>query len=293
MKDLLHRVEAALVWLVYHLFRLLPVDAASGLGGFIGRNVGPLLPVTRRARDNLRRFLPEADAETVIRGMWDNLGRSVGEFPHCEQICADPARMRFEGFHHLEALRGGKDPALLFSGHIGNWELSYAINQRAGLRVHPVYRNPNNPYLRWLFVSRSRGSDFEMIPKGAAGARQTIKLLGQGETICMFVDQKMNDGIAVPFFGRPAMTAPALASLALKYDRPVIPVRIVRVKGAHFCMEVLPPFRFERSGDRNDDVLRGMTRVNQLLESWIREYPEQWLWLHRRWPRSLSPKEEA
>jgi KDO2-lipid IV(A) lauroyltransferase len=139
--------------------------------------------------------------------------------------------------------------------------------------------------MRWLFESRVRTSNIELIPKGPSGARQTIKLLSRGELVAMFVDQKMNDGIEVPFFGRPAMTAPALASLALKYDRPVIPFRIIRLKGAHFRAEVLAPFRFEASDDRNEDVMRAMTHVNQLLEGWIRQYPEQWLWLHRRWPK--------
>jgi KDO2-lipid IV(A) lauroyltransferase len=288
MRDLLYRVEAAMIWLIFHLFRLLPVDAASALGGLIGRGIGPLLPVSRRARENLRRFLPEADEDQVIRDMWDNLGRTVGEFPHGDLISADPVRMQFMGFEQLLPLQGGKTPALFYSGHIGNWELSYAINLRAGLRVHPVYRNPDNPYLRWLFVSRSRSVDFEMIPKGPVGARLTVKRLARGEMVCMFLDQKMNDGIAVPFFGAPAMTASAFATLALKYQCPVVPFRIVRLNGAHFRCDVLPAIRFERSGDQAEDERRAMIEVNRQLESWIRENPAQWLWLHRRWP-----KEEA
>jgi KDO2-lipid IV(A) lauroyltransferase len=282
MTDLGMRAEAALVWLVYHLFRLLPLDWASALGGFLGRAIGPLLPVSKRARDNLRRALPHLDADQVVREMWEHLGRCAGEFPHADQIRDDPQRLQIEGFQYLEALQDGKHPALLFSGHVGNWELSYALGERAKLRVNPVYRAPDNPYMRWLFESRVRTSNIELIPKGPAGARQTIKLLSKGELVAMFVDQKMNDGIAVPFFGRDAMTAPALASLALKYKRPVIPFRIIRLKGAYFRAEVLPPFTFEAG---EGDVLKAMTSVNRLLESWIREYPAQWLWLHRRWPK--------
>lgn len=284
MSDIRQRLEAAAVWLGYHLFRLLPVDAASALGGLICRTIGPHLRVSKRARDNLRRALPDLDPEPVVLAMWDHLGRCAGEFPHADLFRDDPKRLRIEGFEHLEALRRGEAPALLFSGHIGNWELSYALGERAKLRVNPVYRAPDNPHMRWLFESRVRSSNIELIPKGPAGARQTIRLLNKGELIAMFVDQKMNDGIEIPFFGRPAMTAPALASLALKFDRPVIAFRIVRLKGAYFRADVLPPFRFKQCGDRNADVIRGMTEVNQLLEGWIRENPAQWLWLHRRWP---------
>jgi len=288
MRDLKLRLEAGLVWLVYHLFRGLPVDLASAIGGWIGRSIGPLLPVTRRASENLQRALPDLEPAPIIRAMWDNLGRSAAEFPHADRIRDDPARLQVSGAEHLAALRGGGAGALLFSGHLGNWELSYALGARAGLKVNPVYRAPDNPYVRWLFESRVRSSAIELIPKGPSGARQTIRLLGKGELIAMFVDQKMNDGIKVPFFGRPAMTAPALASLALKFDRPVIPFRIIRLKGAYFRAEVLAPFRFAASDDRRRDVSEAMTRVNQILEEWIREYPSQWLWLHRRWPKEPS-----
>jgi KDO2-lipid IV(A) lauroyltransferase len=284
-KDALHRLEAGLLWLVYHGLRLMPVDAASGLGGFVGRAVGPRLSVSRRARKNLQAALPGQDHDAIMRDMWDNLGRIAGEFPHARTFLDDPRRMEICGLHHLAALRDADEPTLLYSGHIGNWELSNILAMRAGLPVNPVFRAPDNPYLGWLFESRLRLPDMQLIPKGPAGARLTLRLMGQGKSVVLYVDQKMNDGIAVPFFGRPAMTAPALAALALKYNRRVVPFRVIRTKGAHFRAEVLEPVHFTDSGDREADVLAAMTGVNQRIEDWIREYPAQWLWLHRRWPK--------
>lgn len=286
MSDLRHRVEAGLLWLVYHSFRLLSVDAASGLGGFIGRSIGPRLKVTRLARKNLHAALPGANHEKIILDMWDNLGRIAGEFPHSRAFLDDPLRMEITGLEHLAALRDSGEPTLLFSGHIGNWELSNILSLRARLPVNPVYRAPDNPYLDWLFESRLRTPDMQLIPKGSAGARQTLRLMGQGKSIVMYVDQKMNDGISVPFFDRPAMTAPALASLALKYGRRVVPFRVIRTRGAHFRAEVLAPFHFSDEGDREGDTLVAMGQVNRLIEDWIREYPAQWLWVHRRWPKN-------
>jgi KDO2-lipid IV(A) lauroyltransferase len=285
MRDLRYRAEAALVWFIYHFFSLLPLDVASALGGWIARLIGPRLAVSRLARDNLRQALPDLDSAPVIRAMWDNLGRCVGEFPHAERFCHDSKRLQIDGMHHVDALRDSGRPALLFSGHIGNWELTYALRVRSGVSAHAVYRAPDNPYLAWLFAGRVRRSNFQMIPKGPSGARQTIRLLNKGDWIALFVDQKMNDGISVPFFGRPAMTAPALATLAMKFDCPVIPFRIVRLKGAYFRAEILEPFRFDQSDDRTRDVEKAMIEVNRMLEGWIREYPAQWLWVHRRWPK--------
>jgi KDO2-lipid IV(A) lauroyltransferase len=98
----------------------------------------------------------------------------------------------------------------------------------------------------------------------------------------MLADQKMNDGIPVPFFGHPAMTATALAALALRFDCDVLPARVVRLAGARFRVTVFPPLPLPRSGERHTDAAALMTRVNETLEAWIRERLEQWLWLHRR-----------
>lgn len=94
----------------------------------------------------------------------------------------------------------------------------------------------------------------------------------------------MNDGIAVPFFGRPAMTAPALAQFALRFDCPVVPARVERLGGARFRLTIQPPLEIQKSGDRQADVLAAMTEVNRIIEGWVRDRPDQWLWLHRRWP---------
>jgi KDO2-lipid IV(A) lauroyltransferase len=108
--------------------------------------------------------------------------------------------------------------------------------------------------------------------------------LRRGAHLALLADQKLNDGIAVPFFGRPAMTAPALALLALRFDCTVLPARVERLRGAHFRLTLYPPLELPRSGDRDADVAALMERVNRTLEGWIRERPEQWFWLHNRWP---------
>jgi KDO2-lipid IV(A) lauroyltransferase len=191
-------------------------------------------------------------------------------------------RIEIEGLEHIDAVLAKPKPLIFFSAHCGNWELFGPAAAWRGIPLNLVYRAPNNPYLDWLFTERGNiGAD--MIPKGTAGARKTLQVLMQGKALGLLVDQKMNDGIAVPFFGREAMTAPALAQFALKFKCPVVPGHVVRLKGARFRLIIEPPLPIPDSGDRHADILAIMTTVNRMIENWVRAHPEQWLWVHKRW----------
>ena len=113
-----------------------------------------------------------------------------------------------------------------------------------------------------------------------------IELLKKGDKIALLCDQKLREGIDVPYFGYPAKTAPAMATLALKMDLPMYPARVVREKGCRLRIDIFPPLTVPHTGDKNADVLVVMTEVNHMLEDWIRENPTQWLWIHRRWDKS-------
>lgn len=284
----LHRLQAAGAWVLFQLVRALPLSWASGLGGWLARAVGPRLGISKRARHNLANAFPEKGAdeiEAIVRGMWDNLGRTAFEYPRAPGLrffSGDP-RIEVVGAENIDLLRDDGKPGIFFSGHIANWELMGLCAADRGQPIHLVYRAPNNPFMDWLFSHRRSGGA-ELIPKGSEGAKRMLTLLRQGDHLGMLVDQKMNDGIPVPFFGREAMTAPALALFALKFDCPVVPARVERLGGARFRVTIYSPLEVERTGDRKADMLAMMTRVNERLEEWIRERPEQWFWLHRRWP---------
>lgn len=282
------RVEAAAVWIAFYFLRSIPIDLASALGGWIGRVVGYRLPVTRRARANMRRVFPEwteDERESALVRMWDNLGRTAGEYPQIERFEFGPGRrVEIEGMEHLLALRDAGRPGIFFSAHYGNWEIAGLCAARHGVPISLIYRAANNPHVDWVFTRGRKVDGIEVIPKGAAGARRAIATLKRGGNLGLLVDQKMNDGISVPFFGRAAMTAPALAVLALKFNCPVVPAHVVRRSGATFRIIFEPPLHFEATSDRDADIVRAMTQVNAIIERWIRNQPDQWLWLHRRWP---------
>ncbi|MFB3135253.1 MAG: lipid A biosynthesis lauroyl acyltransferase [Rhodospirillales bacterium] len=287
-RRLIHPLEALVAYAAFGVLRLLPFRAASALGGLVGRTIGPRLGITERARRNLGRAFPEKTApgiERIILGMWDNLGRTVCEYPHLDRLrfSDDGGGVDVVGTEHVDALRDDGRPGIFFSAHMANWEIAALSIAHRGLPIHVIYRAPNNPLVELLFQRRHPGAG-ELIPKGAEGARRALALMRKGEHLGMFVDQKLNDGIPVPFFGRDAMTAPALARFALKFDCPVVPVRVERLHGSCLRITHYPPIDLPRTGDRQADVAATMAKVNAVIEGWVRERPEQWLWLHNRWP---------
>ncbi len=281
--------EFLMVLFALGLFRVLPIDSASALGGRIGRGLGPILPVSRRARHNLTMAFPDKSAEeieTIVEGMWENFGRTAAEYAHLRRLrCyGDANRIEVLGSEILDQVQESGEPHIFFSGHFANLELEGTSITGRNMPLTIVYRAANNPLVDFLLLQlRKYGIGAAFVPKGASGARELIAALGDGRHVGLLVDQKMNDGIPVPFFGRDAMTAPALAQLALKSDRPVIPLQIERLQGASFRITIHPPLDVQKSGERETDVYNLMLMVNETLEAWIRNRPEQWFWLHNRW----------
>ena len=283
-----HRLEAWGAALFFAGFGCLPLDTASALGGAVARWIGPRLGISHRARRNLRAAMPElapAQIERIIRGMWDNLGRVAAEYPHLRHIRVFEAGGRVEtcGLNHLDAALAAGRRVVIFGGHLANWEIAALAAGQYGLDIAQIYRAANNPLVDRM-IARLRGGTGELIPKGAVASRRAVAALRRGGHVSLLADQKLNDGIAVPFFGRDAMTAPAIARLALQFACPIVPVRVERLVGARFRFTVEPPLAIADTGDTAADVQAAMTRVNAVIEAWARARPEQWLWLHRRWP---------
>ena len=282
-------LEAVVVGLAFALFGALPIDRASALGGWLGRMLGPRLPVTRVAERNLRRAFPDrsaAEIAAIVRGMWDNLGRVAGEFPHLGKVdvYASDGRVEAVGAEHLDALRASGASAIFFSAHLGNWEIASLCTSQKGMPLAFAYRAANNPFVARLLNSLRAPIGGVHYPKGADGAKKLVAALRKGQHLGMLVDLKLREGIPVPFFGRDAMTAPVVGQLALKFRCPLLPVRVERLAGARFRLTVYPPMELPSSGDRQADVAETMRRINALFEEWIRARPEQWLWIHHRWP---------
>ncbi|HNR75907.1 MAG TPA: lysophospholipid acyltransferase family protein [Parvularculaceae bacterium] len=288
---LAHRIEFALALALGAVFRLIGVDAASAIAGGFTRLVGPMIgPIQHRGRINLGIAFPslsDAEAAAILRRTWENLGRTTAEFAHLEKFDPDleNARVEIIGRERLEKIAQGDAPAIFVSGHFGNWEVMSIALHAIGVDYGVIYRAANNPLIDGLIIKeRARVMSRRQIPKGKRGGRDMIDALKSGASLAMLVDQKLNTGgVPSPFFGKPAMTAPAAARLALKYSAPVIPIEIERLKGARFRVTAHQPIEFAASGDVGADTQSLTDLINLEIEKIIRARPGQWLWLHRRW----------
>lgn len=280
-------VAAIAARLALGLFRMLPLDTASAFGGWFGRTFGPHFGAHKVAVGNITRAMPEltpAQRSDALAGMWDNLGRVVAEYAHLENI-RDAGRIEVVGGEHVVAIRDSGKPAIFFSAHYGNWELMSLVGMQRQLPLVQVYRAANNPLTEEILQGLRKPVGGRHVPKGMQAARELLKALKRNECLAMMVDQKLSNGIAVPFFGRNAMTAPAIADLALRSSCPIVLIYAERLDGAHFRVTVEPPVMLEDTGNREQDTYNALLVINRRIEDLIRRRPDHWFWVHRRWPK--------
>lgn len=289
-------VARGLVWV---LRRLGPV-AASNLGGAVARVVGPWLRASRVADVNVRIAMPELDRagrRRIVLAAWENLGRTAGELPHLGPLQEVEAGAEGEGpcwsvagMEHIDALVARGGPGILISAHLGNWEMMPASAVRHGLDFGIFYRPADNGAVDRLITGMRQAASIRPLKayaKGAAGARQALQHLSRKGFLGMLVDQKMNDGVEARFFGRPAMTTSATATLAIRLKCTVLPVYVERLGPARLRVVVEAPMALPDTGDRGGDVLMLTQAINDRVEEWVRARPGTWLWMHRRFGKAV------
>lgn len=286
MKQLRYILEAVVLYVFFGICFLLTPVPASNLGGFIGRTVGPRLAASRKARRNLDLALPglpDAEKSRIITDMWDNLGRVIAEYAHLEKIARTRVTIINEGIitKTIDAGQG----AVFIAAHQANWEIDMTtLHVHFNVVPNLTYRAPNNPMTDYLLEhARTLGGRIKAIPKARSSGRDLMNVMKNKEYLGILIDQKYHEGIAVDFFGYPAMTNPIAVVLCQKYNTPLIPVQNRRIGPAQFELTAYPPMRlFDDSGEplHVADVLR---EANGMIQNWIVLDPGQWLWLHRRW----------
>jgi KDO2-lipid IV(A) lauroyltransferase len=287
-QDVVWRLEAVGFDLFTALIRALPVEAASSLGGWLGRTIGPLTRQHRAASRNLRLAFPDLDEPArarLLRDQWDNVGRTFAEFPIVDRLTATSGRVEVVGAERLAAIAASGRPVVFVSGHFSNWEVMPATIVAAAVTCDMTYRAANNPYVdARIKESRRRYGVRLFAPKGADGARELLDALGRGVSVALMNDQRYDGGVMAPFFGRPVPTLPAAARLALRFGAVLQPMSVQRVQGARFRCIVHEPIELTETGDRTADIAAGVEAITAFVEARVRERPEEWFWVHRRWP---------
>jgi KDO2-lipid IV(A) lauroyltransferase len=295
IKNLIRKIRYFLEALIskfgFFLFATVGIKNASNFASFLAKFIGKKIAVNNLARKNITQSLPHLSAnevENVLDGMWDNLGRIVGEFIYISKSSGKDllpyVEMDEESKNNIEFIKQNFNGGIIFSAHIGNWEIGPKIFLENGINVKTVYRPLNNASVDDM-TSKIRG--VEMIAKSAKGNKQIINEIKNGNYVIILADQKISDGIWVPFFNRPALTTASIAKLALKYNVPLIPARSIRVgEEFKFLIRVEKPIEFQKTASISEEsILSLTTKVNQKLEEWIKEYPSQWFWVHNRWKK--------
>lgn len=287
VQDLGWRAEVALFDLASGFLRLLPVDAASAIGGRFLRWIGPLTGVQRTVDRNLRIAFPAMPAQErarIARAQWEETGRTFAEFSMMDRITPKTGRVEVVGVEHLEEAVRERIPTIFFSGHLSNYEVMALVVVQAGIKGPLTYRSVNNPYVDKRVIEGRRRYGVELFSaKGVESARELLKALNRRDSIGIMVDQKFNFGVSVPFFGHRAPTNPGPIRLALQANARIQPLSVTRLKGARFRMVLHQPYYLERTGDRTADVLTGVQRITDFIEERARERPEEYFWVHKRW----------
>lgn len=278
---------------VFALSRALGPARASATGGWLLRRLGPLTPQQKIARANLAAAFPgktEAERAAILDEAWDNLGRTAGEYAHMATLFdydadnPDPdGRIEVAGIEHFAALRDDGKPGIIFSAHLANWELPAICAERYGLAATAVFRPPNDPAVAAVIHEIRSGTMGDLAASMRGAAFEMHGVLEKGGHLGMLIDQHFTRGVVIDFMGQPALANPVLAKFARRFECPVHGVRVIRLPGHRFRLELTPPLDLPRDEAGEIDVEGAIQMMNGVVEGWVREYPGQWLWMHRRW----------
>ncbi|HVN01973.1 MAG TPA: lysophospholipid acyltransferase family protein [Caulobacteraceae bacterium] len=296
-QDLQWRLETVGYDAVSALMRALPIDAASNLGAWLGRAVGPLTSAHRTALRNLRLAFPEwseAERRAMARRQWENAGRVLIEFFLMDKIMADPSRVELVGEEKLDALKASGKPAVFVSGHFANWEVMAATKTRVGIEGVLAYRGANNPYIdKRMRESREAYGVTLFAPKGVEGGREVMAALKRGVSVGILSDQKYYEGLLAPFFGHLVRTQHAPVRFAMRFGAVLQPGWVERTKGARFRVFVADPIQLPAEGGSAADVESGVAQINAFIERRARARPWEYWWVHRRFPDALYEELKA
>ena len=283
---------ASLISLLLWLIRLIPLKYAARMIERFARWLGPKIWRHKVVMDNLAIAFPEKSIEErnqLANDNWAQMARTLIEYIYLDEIfnleveMEESDTIEIVNGEAFQKLRDDGLPAILFTGHIANFELLPMVSAKFGLQIQSMYRRPNNKHAASQVEESRKTYGDKLIASGAGASFQLMSALDRGEHVGLLVDQKFRRGINIPFFGKDAKTNPLLAKLARRYECPVHGARTVRLPDGRFRLEITDELVLPRD-EKGDIDIKGTTElVTKVVEGWVREYPEQWLWMHRRW----------
>jgi len=293
LKDGWDWLWAHLVTRLLNVIAYLPPHGSIKFFARLARLIGPLTPRHKVAMDNLAKAYPEKTKQqlhAIATEMWSNMGRLFAEYVFLDKIfdfdpqATEPGLIEVEGIDIFLRLREETTkPHIFFTIHSGNFELLPICAASFDLEVTALFRPPNNPYIAKRVLRARRTKMGHLVPSKAGSAFVLAGRLQAGGNVGALIDQKFRRGVAGTFFSHPVKTNPLVAKLARQFDCDIYPARCIRLNGGRYRLELHEKLSLSRDEDGIIDVNAATQQLNDLAEVWIREYPGQWMWFHRRW----------
>jgi Kdo2-lipid IVA lauroyltransferase/acyltransferase len=274
------------------LVSLIPARQATNFVDWAARKIGPFSSRHTVALTNLKLAFPEKsdpEREQIALDMWGNMGRLMAEYVFLDQIfdfdpdAKTPGKIEVEGKEIFSQVKERKGPFLFFTAHSGNFELLPLCAAAFGLEVTAMFRPPNNPYIAKRILEARRTRMGHLVPSKAGAVWTLVNVLERGGAVGMLVDQKFRRGERTAFFGREVGTNPLLPKLARQFDAEVYPARCIRLPHGRYKLHLEKRIDLPRNEKGQIDVNASCQLLNDIVERWVREYPGQWMWFHKRW----------
>ena len=285
MKLLKYFFQFFLVIISFGLFKILGPNISSNIGGIIFEKVGPLFRSKKIIHSNIKKAIPDINSDNldnITKLMWNNYGRVFAEYMFIKNFRTGKlaSQIEIDGQEILNEIKKNKKQVIFVSGHLSNFELMAMHLDRTGIKLSAIYRPLNNIFLNPIMERiRKKYICKNQIKKGIGGMKKLIDLKKNHYSTALMIDQRVSEGILSNFFNQEALTTTIPAQLVKKFNIPVVPIYIERIKGIKFKITINKPINFSK-----ETSIKNITdELNYILEKMIIKKPEYWIWSHNRW----------
>ena len=285
MKNFKYFIQFCLIIFSFLIFKILGPSLSSKVSGKIFELIGPFFRSKQIINSNIKKGIPDISPEKlekIISLMWNNYGRLFAEYMFIKDFRYGKlaSKIQIEGQEVLDEIKKSKKKVIFVSGHFSNFELMAMYLEKTGIRLSAIYRPLNNIFLNGIMEKiRKKFICKHQIKKGVGGLKKLITLKRENYSTALMIDQRVSEGVLCNLFNQGALTTTIPAQLAKKFNIPVVPVYIERIKDLNFKISINDPINFSK-----DDSIENITlKLNQILETMILKKPEQWIWSHNRW----------
>ena len=285
MKNIKYFFQFIIIIAFFLIFKISGIKFASFFSGKVFQTIGPLFRSKKLIYSNIKKAFPninENDLKKIYTSMWNNYGRVFAEYMFIKKFRQGRLsnNIVIEGGEVLESIKRNKQRVVFISGHFSNFELMAMQIEKMGIKVAAIYRPLNNVFLNQIMekIRKNYICKFQ-IKKGIGGTKELVKLIKEGFSTALMIDQRVSEGMQSNFFEEKAFTTTIPAQLVKKYKIPIVPIFIERFDAIKFKLTVDKPINFEE----NKSVEEITNELNKLLENMIRQKPNHWIWSHNRW----------